>query len=36
MSEVATIKANVAQLQSEVEALKATVARLTRELGIAS
>jgi len=34
MSEVATIKANVAQLQSEVEALKATVARLTRELGI--
>ena len=35
MSEVATIKANVAQLQSEVDALKATVARLTRELGIA-
>ena len=36
MSEVATIKANVAQLQSEVEELKATVARIARELGIAS
>ncbi len=34
-SEVATIKANVAQLQNEVDALKATVARLCRELGIA-
>jgi len=34
MSEVATIKANVAQLQSEVESLKETVARLVKELGV--
>ena len=34
MSEVASIKANVAQLQGEVESLKATVARLCQELGI--
>ena len=34
MSEVAAIKANVAQLQAEVDALKETVARLSRELGI--
>lgn len=36
MSEVATIKANVAQLQAEVDALKETVARLVKDLGIPS
>jgi len=36
MSEVASIKANVAQLQAEVDALKETVARLVKDLGIPS
>ena len=36
MSEVTSIKANVAQLQAEVDALKETVARLVKDLGIPS
>ena len=35
VSEVAALKANIAQLQTEVVALKATVARLCAELGVA-
>lgn len=36
LSEVASIKANVAQLQAEVDALKETVARLVKDLGVPS
>ena len=36
VSELAALRANVAELQGEVDTLKATVAKLCAELGIAS